>query len=283
VSDYLVRAISKDGSFRVIAADVSDAANAAAEQQGMSAAVGDVFARLLTGTAIVRSTVNPNERVQITVSHDGPAGRLLVDSWPEGRLRGYAAVPDAEAGEAGVLGRSGRFMVHRARMTPGGEPYQSITPVLEGDIDKELELYLQESEQIAASLHLHARLGQDARWRARGVLIQILPEATHETLSALVQHLEGGASLDRIDQPLTPEALVAALLPPGHPIVIVAEEAPELRCDCSDGRVRTALTSLPELEVLEMLEEGKDIELACGYCGATYFVTPDALRQMALH
>ena len=88
MGDKLVRAMTDAGAFRVLAVDATTAANVAREAHGLAADAADALSRLMSGSLLIRSTIHPNDRLQVTMGHNGRLGDLAVDAWPDGRIRG---------------------------------------------------------------------------------------------------------------------------------------------------------------------------------------------------
>src|SRR5437667_12691738 len=80
--DAVVRAITDDGSFRVIAARVPATARAVVEAQRVTGGVATYLAELVAGIVLVRETMAPQFRLQgVLIGADG-GGRLVVDARP---------------------------------------------------------------------------------------------------------------------------------------------------------------------------------------------------------
>ena len=82
-----------------------------------------------------------------------------------------------------------------------------------------------------------------------------------------------------LDQGMTPEDMLNELL--GDFGVEFTERVPvEYRCGCSRERIEKALISIGKKELQEMISEGKTIEVNCQFCGKSYSVTVEELREL---
>ena len=103
--DRAVRAMTNDGSFRVIALHTTAMIAEAITKQPLDVAQAGLYGELLTGAVLVRQTMAPSHRVQVILREQARSSRQMVaDSFPEGLTRGV--VHDAAAADAGDLSSS---------------------------------------------------------------------------------------------------------------------------------------------------------------------------------
>ena len=162
-----------------------------------------------------------------------------------------------------------------------GEPHSSVTPLVACDVQSEMELYLQDSEQIESSLRLETRIGDDGQvvW-CGGALVQPLPEASKEDLKCLIERLGALPKLETCWDNVEEAAFIRGVLPAGYPFVVVGREPVEFRCRCSETRVLYSLNTLGTEETEEMIADGQDVEISCGYCTKQYQIKPEQLKQL---
>ena len=282
MENKLVRAMTDAGAFRVLAVDATGAADAARVAHDLAEPEAVALARLLSGCLLIRSTIHPNDRLQVTLNHNGSVGDLSVDAWPNGIVRGRVLSAAKKNPNNPPVGDVGVVEVARSRRGMEGV-HQSATLMITGTIQDEFQLYLLESEQIASAIVLHAETASDGSiaW-AGGVLVQLLPEAGPDDLKVIVPRLEALLETMKKEQsePITPEALIAQSVPDALPYTIVAEEKFAFGCNCDETRVLSALATLPKEEVQDILEQNEVLELSCGYCGKKYNVRPERLRSL---
>src|SRR5689334_3023530 len=86
--DLVIRALTDDGSFRVLTARTTGLCREAIRRQDVQNMTARHFGDLLTGTVLVRETMAPELRVQGIVRAKGGAYTLIGDSFPDGGTRG---------------------------------------------------------------------------------------------------------------------------------------------------------------------------------------------------
>jgi len=92
--DNVLRAITDDGAFRIIAADTIATVRGALEaQRPATPELARVFADLLTGAVLVRESMAPDNRLQAVLQGDVPRMRMIADTHPDGATRGLLQLP----------------------------------------------------------------------------------------------------------------------------------------------------------------------------------------------
>src|ERR1700678_881457 len=86
-ADSVVRAITEDGAFRVIAARTTETVRGAVAAQGARGVTARHFGELLTGAVLLREAMAPRQRVQ-AILKGAAKGSLIADSHPDGTSRG---------------------------------------------------------------------------------------------------------------------------------------------------------------------------------------------------
>ncbi len=107
-----------------------------------------------------------------------------------------------------------------------------------------------------------------------------MPFTSEETISKLEEKLSGLSSVTSLlDQGMTPEDMLQELL--GELGLEITDRIPvEYRCGCSRERIEKALVSIGKKELKEMIAEGKTIEVNCQFCGKSYSVTVEELKEL---
>jgi molecular chaperone Hsp33 len=272
--DRVVRAMTMDGAFRLIAAVVTDTARSALGAQSTGDDLGLRLSELLAAAVLVRETTQPARRVQI-VWRDARGSSLVADSLPDGLCRGLVNPGDPSAVLVG-----GDHRLHVNYTLPNGALHQGTVAVPDGDdMATALMRYFKESEQIVAMVAIAALPGPGGVRAVGGYVVQLLPEATREVIDAVTDHL---GQLEPMSILLEGRGRTAAELAKvvfeGFPSAELASSPVGFGCTCSEMRVMTSILTLPETEVESMLE-GDPLEVRCDACGRQYVIAPEALRE----
>ncbi|MCE1205639.1 MAG: Hsp33 family molecular chaperone HslO [Holophagaceae bacterium] len=218
---------------------------------------------LLSATALLQGRTVFEERLQLLVKGSGRAKAVVADCWPDGTIRGVLDLGDAAAGH--WIQAPGVLQVMRSN--PAGSPYIGNLELVEGGIQVQVEHYLQNSEQIQASLTLWCDPGTG---EAGGLLVELLPDCPPARVARLVQAIEGLEVVPHWER--TPEFL-ASWISQGEGTEELAAMDLFYRCRCTREALLETLRGFPEAQKADLFKEGDPLEVRCDYCGKLYPVT----------
>ena len=128
---------------------------------------------------------------------DGPIGGLLVTADSKGDVKGYAFNPEVmlppnAQGKLDVGGALGVGVLSVIRDIGLKEPYVGQTILVSGEIAEDLTAYYFISEQQNTAISLGVKIDTDySVLAAGGMIIQMLPNAEEEAITALETMLAG--------------------------------------------------------------------------------------------
>ena len=278
--DALWRGLTREGEMRLLVARTTGTTSEAAKRLGCSPEAARLVAELMTASLLVRSTLNPEAQLQISIANPGSAGRLLADVWPGERgMRASVANPTATARRDGPLVADGVMQAVRSRAR--GEPYLSSTLFLASGLEKTVMEYLLHSEQILSFLRLEVAVDGGGITESVGFLVQAMPEGNRADLERLVHNLEVLPPLSGAMSPGDPDGRAwAEGLLAGFRWDQCARERVQYACRCSRGRVLALLASLPREELADLLESGEPAETTCEFCREVFRIAAEELRGL---
>ncbi len=277
-NDHVLRAMTEDGAFRVVAARTTDTVQGVLDAQRPPDAVGKLLGDLVTGTIFLRETMAPDHRVQGILVGEDLKSRLVADAHPEGTTRGLVQLAGGRT--SFPLGPRSRLMMMRSLYT--GALQQGVVAFPEGgDVSSALMEYMQVSEQVVTFVTVSSIVKRGRCEAAGGYLVQLLPETRRDGLAAMTERLGKFQDIDALiaSGAGDPAALLAAVLA-GHPFHRVGDEPLRFGCNCSGERVAASLATLPKTDIATMVADGEVLEIACDYCKQEYRIAPDHLRSL---
>ena len=285
---HLTRALTRDGSAMIVAADTSQIVQTAHEIHSLSKTMTAALGRVLTAASMMGSLLKEeNQSVTLRFCGDGPAGTICCVSDWRGNVRGYADNPQAELppnakGKLDVGGAVGKGPMHVLRDLGQELPYVGVAPIVSGEIAEDVTNYFASSEQTPSVCALGVLTNPDFSCRAAGgFLVQLLPFADPQTASQLERNIAGVDSVSRmVDGGMTPRDLIAAVLN-GLEFDVLDEADVAYICTCSREKYGAALLSLGRKELDKLLAEGEPVETCCSFCGKKYRFSPDEIRTLA--
>jgi molecular chaperone Hsp33 len=277
-ADSVVRAITDDGAFRVIAARTTETVRGAMRAQEASGATAKHFGELITGAILVREAMAPQLRLQGILKGASGRGSLVADSYPDGSTRGLV---NFGARKEEIQLRSGALL-QVMRTLPNGMLHQGVVEVPEdGGVSGALMAYLQDSEQVVSTIAVTAIVEHGDLVAAGGYLVQLLPEVERGPLMVMTERLQHRSPLDDVLRSATASAgAVLDELLFGMPYSRVGESTLRFECRCSETRLLASLATLPHADIEEILADGELLEIRCDYCGKEYAISPETLRSV---
>ena len=260
-------------------------------------------------TALIGQTIKLRWKLSLQVQSDGPVRMIATDYYgptEEGepaRIRAYASYDADRLTDGTAFEQVGKgYFAVLIDQGPGTAPYQGITPIAGGSIKACAESYFAQSEQLPTRFSLtfgqSTEAGGQERWRAGGVMIQVMPKASpHATeeggsgedgmlaASDLVQgdeeenwnrvnfHLDTVDVLELIGPTVTPTDLLIRLFHEEQPRVFDAQPV-RFGCSCSEDKVRQSLSIYSAKDIEKMTTDEGTVTADCQFCGAHYVLDP---------
>ena len=285
--DYLVRATAADGKIRAFAATTRDMAETARRAHDTSPVVTAALGRLLTGGAMMGAGLKGDrDLLTLRVMGDGPIGALTVTADANGRVKGFAnhpqvMLPPNALKKLDVGGGVGNGVLQVTKDLGLKEPYVGSVELQTGEIAEDLTYYFTVSEQTPSTVGLGVLMEKDNTVKqSGGFLIQLMPEATEETIAALEENLKNVDSVTgMLEEGLSPEGILKRLLQ-GLSVQFLDTMPVAFVCNCSKERFRKGLASLPKKDIRDMVEDGESIEIKCNFCNTAYIFSVEELKQL---
>ncbi|MCA9958038.1 MAG: Hsp33 family molecular chaperone HslO [Anaerolineales bacterium] len=288
MEDYLVRVIAKDAGVRGFACWTTNLVNEAAQRHETQPTATAVLGEGLIAGVLLGALLKVQQRVAIKFEGNGPIGKLVVEGDSYGRVRGYVQNPDVdlpfklgEADTAAAIGDLGAMVVIKDLRLK--DLYEGVVPLENGDIGRELNFYLNQSEQIPSAVQIGLRLDEQGQVTAAGgLLLQALPPYEIEMVRQLTDRVEEMPPVaELLHSGQTPEDLLAQIFA-GIEFEILEKRPLSFQCDCSWERTRHALITLGQEEIEHLLQTEGQAEVDCHYCHNQYHFSADDLQLILL-
>ena len=288
MKDYLVRGMTMDGFVKVVAICTTETVREAARIHDTTRNATAAFGRALTAASMMGNMQKvENGSMTLQIRGGGPIGTITVVSDPVGNVRGCVTEPKVPLVEkcpgkldgGATVGTDGTLTIIRDLQMK--EPYVGSTPLISGEIGDDVTAYFAQSEQTPTACALGVLVDRDMSVKvAGGYLIQLLPGATEETITAVEEGIRrSGAVTTMLEQGMTPEDILGQVC---GDLGVVFMETTEVsyKCYCDRDRVTAALISLGRKELTEIADEGKTFPVECQFCDHIYEFTPEDIREI---
>lgn len=293
-------------------ARLDGALQAVLSQHSYPPAIEALIAEATLLTALIGQTIKLRWKLSLQVRGSGPARLIATDYYgpsddgAPARVRAYASFDetrlDNEADPFEQIG-SGYFAI-LIDQGDGMKPYQGITPIAGGSLSACAETYFAQSEQLptrfAMSFGRSQKPGENMHWRAGGIMLQQMPEASPELQSGgtgegglLVAQdvladddfeawnhvnvlLDSAEEIELIGPSVQPTELLYRLFHEDGPRVFDAQPV-KFGCTCSADRVRESLSIYSAKDIRHMTTPEGIVTADCQFCGAHYELDPKTL------
>lgn len=286
MEDYLVRAITTNKEIRALAVKSTDVVLSAQKLHKTTPVATAALGRVLTAALLVGSMVKSGDEISIKVEGDGPASNIVAESNQYGEVRGYILNPDLEfyrtaEGKLDVAKAVGNGKLSVTKKMRLKEPYTGSVPLVSGEIGDDLSYYFTASEQIPSAVGLGVLVEKDLSVKAAGgFIIQLMPDASEETISKLEKSIANIKSVSRlIEAGLKPEELLSQVLN-GFDFRIMAQKDVKFKCKCSRERIYDLIAGLGEEELKETLKEEGQVEVKCHFCNSKYIFSKKEVEDL---
>lgn len=270
-------------SIRVVTALTTQTVREGCRRHELSGVEAIAFARGITaGCLLATLTKSEDERLRLAVQSSGAIKSMLIDARGDGTVRGCLTSrlrgtvhPDSD--RIGTFVGSGQLAVTRDLGLPN--PYQGVVPLTNGEIDQDIEHYLNESEQLPSVLRCAVVLGADGEVkRSAGVLCQTFPESDREALEPIRGILLG--LHDLLLQDRTPEELMGFALFGGE-FEAMKSSPLTYQCGCGRQRALSVVATLGAEDIDKLSTEQDATHVRCSFCGDVYTLSAADLRELA--
>ena len=281
------RAITSDGSARIVFIDSTAIVRTACEKHGTSKTMTAVLGRALSAASLMGSLLkNKGDSLTLKLDGDGPAGTVICVSDYKGNVRGYCDNPETELPAnqygkldvGGAVGTDGGLIIIKDMGM--GEPYVGTCPLVSGEIADDVTRYFADSEQTPTVCALGVRVDDEYKvLAAGGFLVQLLPGAEESVIDVIEKNITMISSVSAmIGSGMSAEEIVAAVLG-GTEYEMFDEFDIDYVCNCSRERYLTAIAGLSANDIKDLCEKGEPIEAVCHFCNAAYSFEPREILE----
>ena len=288
MKDTIITATAKEGMVRIIAGSTTNLVEKAREIHECTPVAAAALGRLLTAGALLGSTLKSEKDVTtLKINGGGDAEGVVVTAYKGGIVKGYIGNPYGDLplnsknklDVGGYIGKNGNLIVIKDLGLK--DPYVGQVPIFSGEIAEDLAYYFTVSEQTPSAVALGVLVNTDYSIKcAGGFIVQMMPGADDLLADVITYRLEEIPSITTLlDEGKIIKEIIEYIFD-GMDLKILEEVEPEFKCNCSREKVEKALISIGEKELREIAEEGKDEELKCHFCNASYVFTKEDIQKL---
>lgn len=287
MKDYVIKATSGNGEIRAYVGNTREMVEQARINHNTTKVATAALGRTLTATSMMGLMMkNEKDELTVIIKGGGPIGTILATSDAKGMVRGYVQNPDVQVENypngklnvAGAVGTDGYVQVIKDLGLK--EPYIGSYPLVSGEIAEDFTHYFALSEQTPSVVSLGVLTTETTVEQAGGLIVQLMPDATEETISTLEKNVAKLKSVTTmLSEGMTPDDILNLVLEGLDPKVLDICDV-KFECNCSKERIKKVLISLGRETLTEIIEEDKQAEISCHFCNSHYHYSEDELRTI---
>ena len=286
--DKIIRCITSDGAVMVSAIDSTDIAYKASVIHGTSPVASAALGRLLSAASMMGAQLKSSKStINIRFEGDGELGAFLAVADAYGNVKGYVTNPDCptthyNSGKLNVAAAVGHGIMSVMKDFGEGEPYIGKIPIVSGEIAEDITNYFATSEQIPTVCALGVLIDKESSQvlLSGGMLIQLLPGADDKTIDRIEQNVGAMDSVTTmLAKGMTALDMCKTALQ-GFEVEVLDEFEVKYVCGCSREKIASLIESMPEDEILQMIDVDHGAEANCRFCKKQYRFTEDELREL---
>ena len=282
--DFLYKAIALGEEVKVYVVRSTNLTNEAIRRHDIWPSAASILGKTMTIALMIGGTMKLDEAVTVKLNGNGPIGYVCADADTYGHVRGYVQNPHVNftnrkgLDEVTTLGYNGFIDVIKDLKLEN--LFSSSIEMGTGDLAKDFTYYFAKSEQTPSAILLGSKFDCDNSCLVcGGVLIQLLPNASEETITFIENRLK---EIKEFSEILTEnedlENILKILFDNNYEIL---DRVPvEFKCFCTKERFRHGLLTLKTTDLEEMINDNKEVETVCHYCNESYKFSPDELKEI---
>ena len=286
MGNKLIRVLTSNQEVRCLAVKSTQVVSKAQKLHKTTPTATAALGRTLTGGLLMANMELSGSEISLTIKGNGPLEKIMVHANQEGEVRGYVKNPQIESktnqqGKLDVAGAIGAGELIVEKNLGLKDPYRGRIALVSGEIAQDLTYYFTNSEQIPSSVGLGVLVAKDLSVQAAGgFIIQVLPEASEETITQLEENIANLNEVSRIiDAGNGPEDLLAKVLA-DFEFEVINEQEVEFNCKCNQDRIEEIMLGLGEEELRETLEQEGQVEIRCQFCGRKYQFAQEEVKEI---
>jgi len=274
--DVLIHALAAEGAVRVLATEVSDAAETGRRSHGLGRDASVLLAEGSVATTLLSAYLKGDERVLLQIQLERPRAAFLGDVGADGTLRLRLTPADVRIPADHRL--DGILLAIKS--DSDREVYRGHSTIDHSTLEQALRDHLATSNQVDVVLRIGTRLDEAGQVAfAGGLLVERLPEDPEQPSLEREAFLDRFSSLERADVEALMVELASGGLAGGEAVVL--EHRPvSWCCRCSLERVESMLVGLGREELQSLAAEQGEAEVTCHFCNTTYRVDGDRLDEL---
>ena len=277
----ILRCIDEHNSMRFFFAFTDDIVKDFEKLQKSSISANIEMGKVLTMNALLYSDFkNDTDSIDLKLKTNGECGLIISKLYNNSFITGYLENKNLskydkiyEKGKSSkdFIGDKGILVLIKDLGLKA--PYVGQTSIISPNISENFTNYFSASNQTVTSIDLQVKKVEDD-YISFGFMMELWPNYTDTDLSQFTIYSDMfKTELDNYLASKTDDIsfydYIVSILKIFN-IRIIEEKIIHYRCNCSEVKIDNMLLGLGKKELNDIIEDGKDIEISCNFCGKKY-------------
>lgn len=290
MEDKIISFLAFDGKVNIKCINSTNLVEEARKIHDLSPVTTAALGRLLTMGSLMGSNLKEEkDKITLQIKSNGPIDTMIVVSDKNADVRGYIKNPNVDLplksnGKLDVgtaVGKDG--MLYIIRDIGLKEPYVGLTPLVSGEIAEDFTEYFAKSEQVPTAIALGVLVDKNGVKSAGGYIVQLMPDATEDVISALESNLSKIPPISKmLENNMSLEDIAGMITGDGMLFMVGEDLLPKYKCDCQKSRIKNGLVSLGAKEIQDIIDTDGKAEVVCKFCKKKYEFSKEDLEKIKL-
>jgi molecular chaperone Hsp33 len=275
MKNEVISGLALNDEVRFYLADTKEMVTTVIEKNNAYPIAATVLARTSSITALMGLMLKGDQEITTIIESDGELGKIISIAKSNGDVRSLVANPqldlplvDGHLDIKSGVGTIGNLKV--VKDLKMREPYVSETSIISGEVNPDFTYYFSYSEQTPTAISSGVIFNDDFSVNTAGALIvQVLPNATDDTIEKLDQMIKSLKPVEILLQDLSLEEILTLIF--ANDFRILATDEINYRCVCSQERFIDGIRLLNATEI-EDIKNDDTIECTCNFCSTKYLI-----------
>ena len=287
----ILRCIDEHNSMRFFFAFTDDIVKDFEKLQKSSISANIEMGKVLTMNALLYSDLkNDTDSIDLKLKTNGECGLIISKLYNNSFITGYLENKNLskydkiyEKGKSSkdFIGYKGILVLIKDLGLKA--PYVGQTSIISPNISENFTNYFSASNQTVTSIDLQVKKVEDD-YISFGFMMELLPNYTEKDLSQFTIYSDMfKTELENYLASKTDDIsfydYICSILKIFN-IRIIEEKIIHYRCNCSDEKIDNMLLGLGKKELNDIIEDGKDIEISCNFCGKKYKKSIEHIKNL---
>ena len=284
----VLRCIDEHNSMRFFFAFTDDIVKDFEKLQKSSISANIEMGKVLTMNALLYSDLkNDTDSIDLKLKTNGECGLIISKLYNNSFITGYLENKNLskydkiyEKGKSSkdFIGDKGILVLIKDLGLKA--PYVGQTSIISPNISENFTNYFSASNQTVTSIDLQVKKVEDD-YISFGFMMELLPNYTEKDLSQFTIYSDMfKTELDNYLASKTDDISFYDYIVSILKIFIIEEKIIHYRCNCSEEKIDNMLLGLGKKELNDIIEDGKDIEISCNFCGKKYKKSIEHIKNL---